>query len=91
MTGEDTGGVGESDNVVDGCPQRLGAATGKIGARRAAIRHEERVVDEGSIADHVGDRGKRMSRREQNARVERADLDAVAVGEQTVPLRAVGA
>src|SRR6202011_3256304 len=40
--------------------------------------------------DHIGDRGERMSGREQYMRVKRADLEAVAMREETVPLRTVG-
>jgi hypothetical protein len=58
----------------------IGAA-GKIGARRAAIRHKQRVMDEGGIADHIGDRGKHVPGREQHMRVERANLEAVAMRE----------
>src|SRR5258705_12779491 len=46
VTGKDPGLVGKSENVLDRRPQRLGAAAGKLGARRTAIRPKQRSWDE---------------------------------------------
>jgi hypothetical protein len=43
VTGKDPGLVGKGENILDRRPQRLGAAAGEIGARRAAVRHEQRL------------------------------------------------
>ena len=57
-------------------------AAGKVGARRAVVRHEQRVADEDRIVDLVGDVGRRVPGRVENLDVEFADLEAFAVPEE---------
>lgn len=87
---EDARRVREGENLLDQIPKARGAAAGKVGPRRAGIGHEQRVVNEGGIADHIGDRGERVARREHHPGVDLADPERLAFGKELVPLRAVG-
>ncbi len=71
-------------------PQRACAAARKVRAGGAAVRHEDRIVDERGVADEIGDRSQRVARSQQDVDVQVADPEAFAVGEELVPLRTVG-
>jgi len=47
-------------------------------------------MDECGVANHIGDRGKRVARRKEYMAVDFPDLESVAMGEEAIPLRAVG-
>ena len=81
--------AGQQQDAAGGAIQRARIATGKVGARRAIIGHEQRVAHKGGVADHIGHAGGRVAGRVQRDRVERADREALAVGEQMVELAAV--
>src|SRR5262249_30296461 len=62
VTGEEARLIGKTQYLLDRMPKAAGAAAREIRPRRAAVGHEKRVMDKGGIADHVGDRAKRVSR-----------------------------
>src|SRR5690606_28806836 len=70
--------------------QLRGVAAGKIAARGAAGGREQRVADDENVADRVGDAVRRMARRGDDARLELADAECLAVREQAIELAAVG-
>ena len=43
----------ESALAADRAVERGRVAAGEVGPRRAAVRHEQRVADEGGVADHM--------------------------------------
>src|SRR5690606_4707341 len=91
MTGENARLVRQGQNFHDGAIKTTGTAARKVRPCRAGIRHEQRVMHEGGISDDIGDRSKRMPRREQDARWNAADGERVTLSEKPVPLRTVGA
>src|SRR5215471_8390368 len=82
--------IRETQNLLDGLPQSGGAPTRKIRARRARVRHKDGVVDEGGVADDIGDGGQRVTWRENHVGIELTDTKPLAILEQTIPLRYVG-
>lgn len=90
MTDEHPRLVRQRQYVLDRAPEPRGTAAGKVRPRCAAVGHEQRVVDEGGIADHIGDRRQRMAGREQHLGRKRADREGFAFTKQPVPLRTVG-
>jgi hypothetical protein len=72
------------------CVQLVSVAPGKVGARAAQVRHEERVADERRAADEVRHVGRRVSRHEQGGGFNGADAEGLAVLEQMVELAAIG-
>ena len=81
--------VGQRQHPLDRVVERARIAAGEVGAGRAAVGHEQRVADEGRVADHVRHAGGRVAGRVQRVRRHGADRVAVAVLEQAVELRAV--
>src|SRR3981081_1248898 len=75
------------EDDLDAVPELLGVTARKIRAGRTAIRHEQRVMHESSIADQIGDRGERMAWREHDLRSERAAVETLVIREQVVPGR----
>src|SRR5690606_24392277 len=73
VPGKYLGLIRQGKNGLDGLPERLGAAAGEVSARSAGIRHEQCVVDECCITDHISDGCKSMARREHDPDVDRAD------------------
>ena len=73
--------IGQVQDAFDGMPERVCVASGKIATRRAEIGHEKRVMYEGCVANDVGNRRQSMARREQDARLQIADVEDIAVGE----------
>ena len=65
-------------------------STRKVGACRSEVWLEQGVMNEDCISDTIGDRGKRMPRRKHHLDLAIADFEPLAIGEQLVPLRAVG-
>src|SRR6266478_5957927 len=61
----------------------------KVGPGGAAIRHEQRVMDEGRVTDDICDGGKGVARREHDRALEPAELERLTVREEVVPQRAV--
>jgi hypothetical protein len=45
--------VGQAEDLLDRVVERAGIAAGEVGARRAAVGHEQRVADEGRVAHHM--------------------------------------
>ena len=66
-----------------------GVAAGKVGARRTAIRHEERIADKGCVADTMRHAGRCMPRRMHGHGLDPAYGVAIAIGEQDIELAAV--
>src|SRR4029077_5208568 len=81
--------VRQCENALDALPEAMCITSRKIGPGGAAIRHEQRVMDEGRAADHIGDGGKGVAGREQDRALELAELECLTVGEEVVPWRAV--
>ena len=63
---------------------------GKIAASRAEVLDEERVAGEHGVADAVRGARRRVPRRSDDADVERAGAELVAVTDEVVELAAVG-
>ena len=80
---EKAGVIRQGQDAFDRAPERMCIASRKIAARRAEIGHEKRIMYEG---DHLGNRRRGVTGREQHARLEMADVEDIAVGEQPVPL-----
>ena len=74
---------------LDRAIELVRVAAGKIGARRAVIRHEQRVADEHRILDLVGDVRRRVPGRVEDLDLELADLEALAILEQMIEVAAV--
>ncbi len=55
VSGEDPCLVGQGEYFLDRALETRRAPTRKVGTRRAAVRHEERIVYERGIADQIGD------------------------------------
>lgn len=89
VPGEYSGGVGQRHNFLDRSSKTARAAAGKIRPRGAGIRHEEGIVRKRSVTDEIGYRCECMTRREHDAGFNIADLEALAVRKQTIPLRSV--
>ena len=89
VAGEQPRVGGQREDRHDRMIERDRVAAGKIRTRRAVVRLEQRVVDEGGVADDVSDRRFGVPGREHHARLQIADRKRVAVREQAVPLRAV--
>jgi hypothetical protein len=83
---EKAGVIRQGQDALDRAPERMCIASRKIATRRAEIGHEKRIMYEGGIADHVGNGRRGVTGREQHARLEIADVEDIAVGEQPVPL-----
>src|SRR5713226_9088790 len=67
----------------------MSTAPGKVGPGGAAIRHEQRVMDEGRVTDDICDGGKGVARREHDRALEPAELERLTVREEVVPQRSV--
>ena len=78
--------IGQGQDAFDCTPERVCVASGKIATRRAEIRHEKRIMYEGDVAHDVSNRRQSMARGEQDVRLQIADVEDIAVGEQPVPL-----
>lgn len=59
----------------------------KVRARRAIVRHEQRVANEDGILDLIGHTGWRVAGRRNHFAAKLADLEAVAVLEQNIEFR----
>jgi hypothetical protein len=81
--------TGKRLDATSGTVKRKRIAPGEIGARSPIVWHEERVADEGGVADQIGHRVRRVARRVQGDRVEFADPEALAVSEQPVELASI--
>lgn len=65
-------------------------APGEVGAGRAEIGLEQRVVNKCGVTDDVGDGGSRMPGGEHHTHVGLADAEGIAGREQPIPLPAIG-
>ena len=66
--------TGQRQHALDGAVECPCVAAREVGARRAAVRHEQRIADEGGIANHMRHAGGRMARRMHGEGLHRADL-----------------
>lgn len=86
---------GQVQHLVDRAVLGVGVTAGKVAARGAVVRHEERVADEGggagAVADDIGHAGRRMAWRMHGPRLQPADGKGLAVVQQAVELAAVAA
>ena len=81
---------GRLEEPADRAVELVGVAARKIGARRAVVRHEQRVADEDRVADPVADVGGRVPGRVEDLDLEPAERELLAVGEQLVEVATVG-
>ena len=89
MAHEEARLVGQGVDFLDRAVERRRIAAGEVAARGAEIGHEQRVADKAGIADMIDLTGRRMARRPDRLGLEPADLEALAILEQMVELRAV--
>src|SRR5215207_983600 len=61
----------------------------EIASRGPAIRHRQRVVNEGGVTHDIGDRGESVPWAEHDLAGEVSDAEAFAIREELVPLRAI--
>src|SRR5210317_833401 len=64
-------------------------AAGKVGARTAEVRHEQRVADKGGIANDIGNACWRVARRCDDASGNSADVKGLIICEQMIELAPV--
>ena len=84
MSDEQARVSGQRQDLVDRLPQVLGAAAREIGARGARVGLHQRVMHEGRVPADKGDRSQRVARRQHHPRVQIADAEGLAIGEQAV-------
>src|SRR5258708_12906272 len=85
VPGEHARLIWQCKDDLDAVPELLGVTARKIRAGRTAIRHEQRVMHESSITDHIGDRGKRVAWREHPLRNERPALKHTPIPDHPHP------
>src|SRR3954470_10778619 len=73
---------GKVQDPLHGAIELARAPAGKIGARGAVIRHEQRISDEYRITDDKGHAGRRVTRGMEDAHFQLADLELLAVHEK---------
>jgi hypothetical protein len=55
VSGEEARLVRKREDALDALPEVMCIAPRKVGPGGAAIRHEQRVMDEGRVTDDIGD------------------------------------
>ena len=80
---------GKRQNALDGAIELARIAAGEVAAGGAEIRHENRIANEHSIPNDVGDTGWRVARRMQHAGLQAADFERLAIGPKVIELRAI--
>src|SRR3712207_3097245 len=86
MPGEQARLFWQSKDALNGTPERPSVASGEVTPCGAEIRHEKRVVDEGSITNQIGDGSQRVPWREQDPCLQLADLENIVVSKQLIPV-----
>ena len=79
----------QREDLADRPIELAGIAAGKIAARGAVIRHEQRVADKGGIADDVGHAGRCMARRVDGSCLDAAQPEGLAILEQMLELATI--
>lgn len=62
MPGEKAGLARQLQNMLNAAPELPSIPSRKIGSRRPRIGHENRIMNEGRVANDVGDRSEGMTR-----------------------------
>src|SRR3546814_4928682 len=83
--------VCSSDLAAERPEQKNSIAARKISARRAVIGHEHRVADEHHIADHISNTSWRMTGNMEHGNWQFANCETVAIGPETIEIRAITA
>ena len=74
----------QTQDAMDGLVQRGRVAAREVGPCGAIVRHEERIADEGRVIDHIGDAGRCMAGRMDDAYGQLAERERVAIVEQGI-------
>ena len=84
VAGEDTEDIGQGVQSLDGIVEHRRRTPGKVAARRAEVRHEQKVSHEDRVPDLVGGAGGGVSRCAVGANGQRTGLQHLPVALQHV-------